>query len=522
MRKLLGCLAWAFATATFGVQAQSATDSEILQLESDAKLADAKKKKADAETALIDANRKLQEAKAQQDRAGDDAAKAAAVLRGSRKSAELDEDLTDLKKLKDLFGEAPKVGREGSITVTESSANQLLATRAGSIAATQDVAARMCASMKGKVAGAFFAPADLDAKVQRTRIFLGEIDGVWNLAQNKRSELDGIQMASVTAIVGALTAARYLVGGLDELSKVFRGDYAAVVASTTRSTLLESLVAGACPNELTTVGIESVLRLRVDTGIRDKLDYIVNFVIDHEARSIEVAQRLANVKLLIAEVTARKSELESEIKKLDDAHEIVVKEAKKNQSKPGGDEAAKSPIGDGVAAAKSPKQPPKQAEVDPGYRRKRALLEASLKDIARDLRGYIDQRAQLNDSTTKLKALDATTTKIKALLDGVKGNPAAFAEAVAWSGYDVAPQSGSALKDRPRVTYVLSAQDAQITTDRAFVGRRLDSLSTVEVVFQATTPTGDVKAGGAISVSKLREKIAFTRDEPAPVQATLP
>lgn len=481
--------------AALSASAQSPVETEIKQLEEDAKLTEARKKKADAEAALVDSNRKLLEAKALQDRAGDDAAKAAAGSRGAKKAAELDEDLTELKKLKEVFGDVPKVGREGTMSINATNENQLLGIRAGSIEATAEVARRMCDVMKkGGTTNAFFAPADLDLKVQRTRLFIGELDSVHQLAQSAQESLGGIKSASVTGLMAAMSGARYLLGGIDELSKIFRGDYAVAVANTSRSSLLEALVAGKCPTQVKTVGLESVLRLRVDASIRGKLDAMVSFLVDHEGRAAAAAQETTRYKAELEAAVAKEGLVQAELKKLDAEY---AKSAAEKQMKLEDETKTKKP--------------------EPQYRKARQALVDQISKANSDVVTLKQQVSGLLDIGKQLKALDPTVSRVKAFLEGVKANSATFAEAVAWSGYD---DTKLGLRNLPRISYVLSAQDAQVTVDRAFIGRRLDGMSTVEVVFQVVTEEGDVKAGGAISVTKSRKGLAFAGEDPAPVDET--
>lgn len=219
--------------------------------------------------------------------------------------AKVSGDLQLAAKLKGAFGEAPNIGKEGAVSITDSSTTQLLATRSGSAWAALKIAEQICADLQtANIAGAYIAPVSFDEKLVRTRLFMAEVSALKKYADDQKSALDAVNLQSAAAVVAALQVGRYLIGGAQDISKALRSDYAfAIAANTSRAALVEKSIAARCPDRLTNSDLETSLRLGMNSSDLDtSLSGLIAFVDTYDGK-------LANLN---AQQTAAREELATE------------------------------------------------------------------------------------------------------------------------------------------------------------------------------------------------------------------
>lgn len=280
--------------------------------EAEQKIRESEQKINEADTKALEQAQKAEAARRLLARQGD-AEKLLDVQASSALSAaEIGQDLQLFAKLKEAFGEPPKIGQEGSIAVSEAGAAQLLAARAGSAQAALELARVICASLgKAKVSGAYVAPAGFDEKYFKSRMLQDEADGMRASIRSARDKLAGIEVASATAVVAGLNVARFLVGGAQELSKAVRSNYGyAVSNNTSRATLLETSVASTCPQAVANVNLETSLRLGAISGEFAKaIQELAAFSDDFDGKNAVVTAQLAEAtKWLDAELAKPEKE----------------------------------------------------------------------------------------------------------------------------------------------------------------------------------------------------------------------
>lgn len=227
-------------------------------------------------------------------------------------TSEIGNDLLLATKLKEAFGDAPRIGKEGAIAVTEGGTPQLLAARAGSAWAAMQTAKTICADLKAAgVTEAYIAPAGFDEKVMRSRLFLAEVESLRKYADRVQPLLGDAQAASAAAAIGALNVGRYLIGGVQELSKTLRSDYGyAIAANTSRASLIEKSIAATCPEQLANTELETSLRLASGTsGLSDSLDALIRFADQYDGKAAALASQLAEAK---EKLTAEKAKSREE------------------------------------------------------------------------------------------------------------------------------------------------------------------------------------------------------------------
>lgn len=229
-------------------------------------------------------------------------------------ASEIGKDLQLAAKLKETFGDAPNIGKEGAITVTDGGTAQLLATRSGSAWAAMQIAKQVCADLKAAgVAGAYIAPAGFDEKVVRTKLFFAEVDSIKKYADSVQAQLDGVQLASAAAVIAGLQVVSYVIGGAQDISKALRADYGyAIGANTSRANLIEKSIAAGCPAQLANIELETSLRLGIGTStLSDSLAALMRFADQYDGKAAALTSQLADANEKLTAEKAKPKEKRS-------------------------------------------------------------------------------------------------------------------------------------------------------------------------------------------------------------------
>lgn len=282
----------------------SAIEAEIKVKELQLKLKEAEQKLKDAEIKAIEQAQREEAARRLLARQVDTERTLDAQATNNLSATDLAKDLQTFGKLKETFGDPPKIGLEGTVTLTEGGTTQLLATRAGSAQASFELADLVCKALsRAKVTGAYIAPQGFDEKLMKSALLQAEVDGLVNHIATYKSQLGGIQAASAAGIVAGLNIARYLVGGAQELSKAIRPNYAyAVSSSSSRANLLEKSIAANCPGAVANVDLETSMRLHSNTGaFSTQVDKLIAFLDEYDGKSSVLTAGIAetNAKLTL-------------------------------------------------------------------------------------------------------------------------------------------------------------------------------------------------------------------------------
>ena len=313
--KVCGALLLAGCALHVGAQdtsaATAALEAEIKLKELQYKLRQAEQNLKDAELKALEQTQKEEAARRLIARQAD-AEKLLDLQSANAVSAsEIGKDFQFAAKLKEAFGDAPKIGKEGAVTITDGGTTQLLATRSGSALAAMQIARQVCSDLKAAgVVGAYIAPAAFDEKVMRTKLFLSEVESIKKYADDVRSQLDGVQLASAAAVIAGLNVARYLIGGAQELSKALRPDFGyALAANTSRASLIEKSIAAGCPAQLANIELETSLRLSIGTSaLSDSLNTLISFVDQYDGKAAALTAQLADAKEKLAGEKAKPKE----------------------------------------------------------------------------------------------------------------------------------------------------------------------------------------------------------------------
>jgi hypothetical protein len=294
------------------VVAWSQTSKEIEDLQQAKMLLDAQAARDTAEAAALKAAADLAKAKAAAAEVANDIEKAQYDAAAALKKSQIASETATLDALKTTFGAPPTVGTDGNISITDAASGVLLEVKAGSLRATMELADQLCAALKDKnVVGAFFAPVDLDAKIQSARLVLREFDALTakvNLKANK--DLVGIgdvaPQVTPAAALGAVSLLQYGAGALQTVAKMFRSDLAiGLSADATRGAWLEYFVSSKCPTEVPRVQLEAAVRNQSIDVAMTRLNDILEF-------SNAAASTKSGIQFQIQQMTARIEALKKE------------------------------------------------------------------------------------------------------------------------------------------------------------------------------------------------------------------
>lgn len=256
-----------------------ALEAQIKLKELQLKMLQAEQNLKDAELKALDQSRKEVAAQRLLGRQADAEKLLDVQATGAVSGAQVANDLQLVAKLKETFGDVPRIGKEGAVSITDGSTTQLLSTRSGSALAALKFANQICDDLVAAgIKDAYVAPAGFDEKVVRSRLFKAEVDSLKKYADDQKAVLEGAALQSVAAIATGMQVARYLIGGAQELSKTFRADYSFAIANSTRAVLIEKSIAARCPAELANTDLETSLRLGMDSSpLSDSLSTLINF-----------------------------------------------------------------------------------------------------------------------------------------------------------------------------------------------------------------------------------------------------
>jgi len=205
--------------------------------------------------------------------------------------------------LKGVFGEAPDIGRDGTVSITDSNSGFLLRNKVGSLVVMKDLAVQLCKELKDAKIGKplFIAPNDLDAKLQGGQLIVSELEYL-------HSEISSAQaLAGIPAMLSGLSVAKYGIDGIADILKMFRSNLTVTLSSTDRSAWLAHFVSAYCPDVLPVANTESVLKAKVASGAIKKLNEIVGYADSFDKAVAETTENIGRQeKLLTAELAKEK------------------------------------------------------------------------------------------------------------------------------------------------------------------------------------------------------------------------
>lgn len=284
---------------------------------------------AKAQAAATDADTNALAAKAARDKAETDAVTAAKALADAKALANrqdsadqkslLDADaaltasrikaqVAEFSALKDTFGNAPSIGTDGNVAITDSTTGMLLESKSGSLKATATLASQFCTVLKEHdIKDAFIAPADLDRRIVASSLVLRDFKELSrfanNLANKGKVGLGAEEHIAVSGLLSAVSMLQYGAGAIQTIAKMFRSDYAISLADGRRETWLEYFMAASCHEQVPRADVETAVRAQGIDEEMKQLNEIAKFV---DAHTTQKALQTAKLEKATSDAKAAK------------------------------------------------------------------------------------------------------------------------------------------------------------------------------------------------------------------------
>lgn len=304
---VLALLAMTLAMPAYAEDAPA--EDELTRLKHEKELSDARDTLAKAELAELETARKIAEEKAAQKRLADEQKTLDINAETALDTAKKSKGLAGIKQLKEIFGDPPAVGKEGGVSFSSEASGQLLEARLGSAEAVVELAGKVCGVLKSKsITGAYLAPSGYELKLQQASIFTAELTALSGEMDAAKEDMStAVHAASAEAAIAGITAARYLIDGVSQISKAFRADYSYSLSSTVRSTLFERSVAAQCQDQLIRVDLEQYLRRKASRPeAYADLNKISSFVAEYDAGKAALSGKIQDFEKEFSEAEKAK------------------------------------------------------------------------------------------------------------------------------------------------------------------------------------------------------------------------
>lgn len=216
--------------------------------------------------------------------------------------------------LKSTYGAPPNVGNDGNISIADASTGTLLEIKTGSLQVTSQLADKLCKTLVAEnITDVYFAPSDLDTKIQSARMVLREFTALSEKVRLKENrELAGLggvkAQVAPAAILGAVSLLQYGAGALQTVAKLFHSDYAVGLSSdASRAAWLEYFMAATCPSQIPQVQLEATVR-------NQSLDDVINRLNEMQEFSNAAISKKSSIQKQIDLISARIAALKADKK----------------------------------------------------------------------------------------------------------------------------------------------------------------------------------------------------------------
>ncbi|WP_439641573.1 hypothetical protein [Nevskia sp.] len=178
-------------------------------------------------------------------------------------------------------GLAAATGKEGALTITAAD-KSLLGLQQGTLKLVDGLSAGLCEELsKRNVKSSFFAPADYDARVQKSIPDVVQFAALHSAAESYQTDPVALQFAPA-AIAGVLVVGQYLAGGVQSVSKLFRSDLSVGYTAANRQALFEQAVWASC-GDIVLSNPEARLRMNATEILKAWVPKMAAFVEHFEA-----------------------------------------------------------------------------------------------------------------------------------------------------------------------------------------------------------------------------------------------
>jgi hypothetical protein len=254
-----------------------------------------------ARTTAIKAANDLTTAMTSSETAENTAAKAKLDSQTSLAAAKFNADYADLTAMKAVLGAVPATGNEGLVSVADGSAATLQQIRFESLNVAWLLARQLCTKLTGPT---FFAPEDLDLKIQTSQLFLREFDSLAknvNDPANSDQVKGGATASSAAAVMTAAAVVQYGAAAMQGIVKLFRSDYSVGISETKRDMWLEYFTARQCGGKIPHVRPDLTLRRTGQKDVLEQMEKMADFLDNAAATKAALNQSIITINAKIAE-----------------------------------------------------------------------------------------------------------------------------------------------------------------------------------------------------------------------------
>jgi hypothetical protein len=253
----------------------------------------------------INTQNDLKKAKAETEKLDAQIATDNITARNDLEKAKLASQTATLTAAKTAFGDAPTIGKDGNIQISDATSGQLLVVKGGSLNVTASLAKEVCRRLQDAgITTAAIVPADLNVKLQAGALEVDEFqDVIKNIAD--ASATGALAQVAPLAILSALSLARYGADSVAQLTRLMRSDLNVGLSQTSREGSLAALVSAQCPGAVPRVDIENAARAMALDVMRKGIRAMTEFAANYEPKKKVLADQLANTKAQMARQTKR-------------------------------------------------------------------------------------------------------------------------------------------------------------------------------------------------------------------------
>ncbi|MBH3341603.1 hypothetical protein I5L51_21050 [Pseudomonas mendocina] len=229
---------------------------------------------------------------------------------------------------KEVFGDAPNVGKTGDIQISDTTTGQLLQIKSGSLKVTEKLARDLCSRLEqAGVVKAFIAPDGLELKIQASQLYINEIKLLSRQVDAEREFIEGELTAQITGmeIVAGLTIARYGLDAAVQLLRLLRTDISAGLSSTDRERLLIDFTSAICPEQLPIAEIEKSVRVGKIDDTLEQINELILFSDRVDALTAALTSEIAILKQRLGDTKDTEKPNLADIESLKE--QIYIKEA---------------------------------------------------------------------------------------------------------------------------------------------------------------------------------------------------
>lgn len=224
------------------------------------------------------------------------------------KKSKVSQELAEFSAVKEVLGDPPKIGMDGTVSISADDSTVMLQSRDAGISAVEAAAGEVCKRLGDGERNIVPLPDDSFEKIAKARLLKSRIEALII----KSDQYPATVAQSAAAVLAGLQMATYAAGGVGELSKLFRHNQEVTFGSSTRAGLFEGKLGKDCSKRFVRVLVKRL-------ASRKAVAEIEKLGADLEALSIYVAKVASVRKDINAKITSMEAKIATAESKKDTA-----------------------------------------------------------------------------------------------------------------------------------------------------------------------------------------------------------